>query len=185
MFAVSMVPALGWLALDIWVRSTLPEWIESGAKLSLLVRLLIFAHNWVIRLLPFAAVAFVVLSPLFAIGFALATDSGQETPESEQKSLAVWWCTALALAVGGALVVTGNNLLIVVATAWASFVSYSIALGSAFRLQRARVRRGSSTVNARWFLGGAGLLLYIPPVGFLVPPILWTLARNDAEHVHA
>jgi hypothetical protein len=68
-----------------------------------------------------------------------------------------------------------------VVLAWVGFLAYSISLGCAYTLQRSRVDRKSSDMQASWVFIAAGALMYVGG-GLLplsVPLVVWLLSRKD------
>jgi hypothetical protein len=158
-FGALVLPLVVWLALRLWVNSNIDHWIASAVELPLSNRVALASDNWLVRYVPFAIISVVVLGPALAIGVAAIAGCFGGSLEPPSGPLLFWWtvsvgflsCIPLLASLTPAFELS-LNVVLPIALAWAGFLAYSISLGSAFAVQRARVAAGRSQVNPRWVL---------------------------------
>jgi hypothetical protein len=183
-FALCTVPAILWAGLQVWTQGFLARAESLDTPPSLASRALLFVNLRVNRHLLLAILVIVVASPVCSAAIAWAAGTLWEAePAKSAKALLMWWgvsVASLALFVATARALGTLSLCPLDALEWATFVSYSISIGSAFALQQRRVAAGHSTTKARWLLAaGAWLYWTVWPAAFVVPIGVWLLWRRE------
>ena len=180
-FGILAGPALAWVPVSMWCRAHLEGWVPWGTELPLPIRIGLAIDNHLVRLLPFAVIAIVLAMPFLAwIASFLASASF----ESNLRALLGWTVFGYLVTLPLPILVLLHSRHWVSAFAplmWAGIVTYVIALGTGFAVQRQRYQAGTSS----WRPGTVLWVGAFGGFGGLYPIMLWYYARRDLRRAGA
>jgi hypothetical protein len=184
-FGVLAGPALAWVPVSVWLRAHVGEWVASGTELPLPIRIGLAIDHHVVRLLPFAVIATLLAMPFLAWGASFLASTSFE---SNVRALLVWTVFGYLFALPLLILVLLHRRHWVSALAplmWADIVTYAIALGAGFAVQRQRYQAGTSSWRARTVLWVGTFALLLKGLGPFYPIMLWYYARRDLRRAGA
>jgi hypothetical protein len=191
LFLLLTIPLLPWVAVNVWIRRNIDDWVEGTRSLSLVTRHLLAIDNVVVRYaLPVGAAAF-LLTPLLAAVLprdgSMAETLGSwphERARATVSSLGAWLVGAfvmMGIAVPLQVFATVNIFAFSAFLAWSGFVALILALSQMYSLQEYRWRAGRSPWRLRWFVALTTVLhvIFFPVASFLWPAAFYFYSRYE------